>query len=169
MRRGHHRWRGRAGHAPLAAPYSDENLREARPGYREERHGRLTGDRPGEQRLAGSRRADHEDARGTTAPTLAYRSRVRGKSTTSLISDFAPSSPATSANVVDGRSSSKTLARDRPALALKRRCRWPDTCSRQASDAPCGSCRQRVHGRHAEQIRTRAAPRALVPAREPWM
>ena len=52
--------------------------------------------------------------RGTTAPALAYRSGVRRKSTTSLISDLAPSYPATSANVVDGRSSSKILARDRP-------------------------------------------------------
>jgi hypothetical protein len=52
--------------------------------------------------------------RGTTALALAYRSGVRRKSTTSLISDLAPSYPATSANLVDGRSSSKILARDRP-------------------------------------------------------
>jgi hypothetical protein len=51
---------------------------------------------------------------GTTAPARAYRSGLRRKSTTSLISSFAPAYPATSANVVDGRSSSKTLALDRP-------------------------------------------------------
>ncbi len=52
---------------------------------------------------------------GTIAPARAYRSGLRRKSTTSAISDLAPSSPATSANVVEGRSSSNTLARDRPA------------------------------------------------------
>ena len=53
--------------------------------------------------------------RGTSAPTRVYRSGLRRKSTTSAISALAPSYPATSANVVRGRSSSKTLARDRPA------------------------------------------------------
>ena len=52
--------------------------------------------------------------RGTIAPTRVYRSGLRRKSTTSAISDLAPSYPATSANVVLGRSSSNTLARDRP-------------------------------------------------------
>ena len=60
--------------------------------------------------------------RGTSAPTRAYRSGFRRKSTTSAISAFAPSYPATSANVVLGRSSSKTLARDRPAPSTPPSC-----------------------------------------------
>jgi len=51
---------------------------------------------------------------GTSAPALVYRSGCLRKSTTSAISALAPSYPATSANVVLGCSSSKTLARDRP-------------------------------------------------------
>ena len=41
---------------------ADEHLDEAGAGRREERHVRLAGDGPGEQGLAGSRRADHEHA-----------------------------------------------------------------------------------------------------------
>jgi hypothetical protein len=61
--------------------------------------------------------------RGTTAPTRLYRSGIFRKSTTSLISDLAPSYPATSANVVLGRSSSNILARDRPTPSAP--CRPP--------------------------------------------
>src|SRR5262249_45831737 len=60
--------------------------------------------------------------RGTWAPAREYRPGVRRKSTTSLISDLAPSYPATSANVVEGRSSSNTFARDRPAPSTPWNC-----------------------------------------------
>jgi hypothetical protein len=43
-----------------------------------------------------------------------YRSGLRRKSTTSTISDLTPSYPATSPNLVCGRSASKTFARDLP-------------------------------------------------------
>src|SRR5215831_12422288 len=41
---------------------ADEHLDEVRPGDRVERHSRLTGHRPGEQRLAGTRRAEEQHA-----------------------------------------------------------------------------------------------------------
>lgn len=52
--------------------------------------------------------------RGGFAPTAAYRSGARRKSTTSLISCLTPSYPATSPNRVVGRSASMIFARDLP-------------------------------------------------------
>ena len=67
----------------------------------EERHARLAGDRFGQQRLAGPRRADQQDPLGNPAAQIAgicpadFR-----KSTTSRTSSTASSIPATSSNVM---------------------------------------------------------------------
>ena len=50
--------------AHLACAHADEHLHELRTGHGEKRHVRLTGDGLGQHRLAGSRRADEQDALG---------------------------------------------------------------------------------------------------------
>ena len=53
--------------AHAAGADADEHLDEVRAGDREERHARLAGDGAREQRLAGARRAHHQDALGDAA------------------------------------------------------------------------------------------------------
>src|SRR5439155_24917396 len=50
--------------ADAARADADEHLDEIRAGDREERHARLAGDGPGQEGLAGARRAEEEDALG---------------------------------------------------------------------------------------------------------
>ena len=50
--------------AHLARAHADEHLHELRTGHGEKRHVRLTGNGLGQHRLAGSRRADEQDALG---------------------------------------------------------------------------------------------------------
>ena len=117
--------------------HADEHLHEAGACDVEERYVRLAGHRPGDERLSGARRADHEHATRGCRPGLAVPVRVPQKSTTSTISALAPSYPATSSNRVFGRSASNTFARDRPArahpaVARRRRGRAASTASRTA-------------------------------------
>ena len=59
---------GRLEHvADAAGPDADEHLDELRAADREERHARLAGHGPGEQRLAGSRRTHQQNALGDSA------------------------------------------------------------------------------------------------------
>ena len=61
--------------AHAAGADADEHLDEVRAGDREERHARLTRDGPGEQRLAGARRAVSSTPLGIFAPIAWKRSR----------------------------------------------------------------------------------------------
>ena len=88
------------------------HLDEIRAAGEQERHARFARDRPRQQRLAGARRADEQDAlrdaaadRGRSAPGS------RRKSTISLTSSLASSTPATSWNVTTCSPRSATRAR----------------------------------------------------------
>ena len=86
--------------AHAARADADDRLDELRRRDREERHRRLAGDRPREQRLAGARQARtaaRPSARSRRGAV--YRSGLRRKSTTSASSSSASSMPATSSNV----------------------------------------------------------------------
>ena len=77
----------------------------------EERHAGFAGDRAREQRLAGSRRADEQHALRDAAAHRREASGLRRKSTISLTSSFASSTPATSWNVMTVSPRSATRAR----------------------------------------------------------
>src|SRR5260221_6604211 len=85
--------------AHARSTYADEHLDEFRARDRKERHLRFTGDRLGQQRLAGAGRAHQQHALRHAATEPAVVCRLFRKSTTSRSSSLASSTPATSWNV----------------------------------------------------------------------
>ena len=88
-----------------------EHLDEIRAAGEEERHAGFPGDRPRQQRLAGSRGADEEHALGDPPAKRGETFGLRRKSTISLTSSFASSTPATSWKVITLSPRSATRAR----------------------------------------------------------
>ena len=102
--------------AHAARADAHDRLDELRGGDREERHSRLAGDGPREQRLAGARRPGQQHALGDTRAQRACTSAAfRRKSTTSTSSSSASSMPATSSKVTRFSPLARSAcARDRP-------------------------------------------------------
>ena len=92
------------------------HLDEVRAAREQERHARLAGNRPRQQRLAGAGRPDQQHPFGMRPPSGVNRSGSRRKSTISLTSSFASSTPATSAKVMTVSSRGRDVR-----LALERR------------------------------------------------
>ena len=117
---------------------ADEQLDEARAGDREERHRCLAGHGPGQQRLAGARRADHQHAarRHRAGPLVALRLAQEVDHLADL--GLGALVAGDVAELGLGRSASKTLARLRPT---------PST--------PCSAALPRRRGPSAGTERTR--------------